>query len=43
MTTQPVISVVIPTRNRPELLRRCVDAVLDQATPVPFDVIEVNA
>ena len=42
MTTQPIISVVIPTRDRPELLCRCIDAVLDQATPASFEVIVVN-
>lgn len=40
--TAPVVSVVIPTRNRPELLRRCLRAVLDQRTAVAFDVVVVN-
>jgi glycosyltransferase involved in cell wall biosynthesis/GT2 family glycosyltransferase len=38
----PLISVVIPTKDRPDLLRRCLRAVLDQQTDVRFEVIVVN-
>ena len=38
----PQVSVVIPTRRRPDLLPRAVDAVLDQRTGVPFEVLVVN-
>ena len=36
------LSVVVATRRRPELLRRCVDALLDQDTDVPYEVVLVN-
>jgi len=39
---QPVVSVIIPTKNRPELLRRCIRAVLEQTTAVDFEVVVVN-
>jgi cellulose synthase/poly-beta-1,6-N-acetylglucosamine synthase-like glycosyltransferase len=35
-------SVVIPTKDRPELLRRCLRAVLDQQCDVEFEVLVVN-
>jgi GT2 family glycosyltransferase len=38
----PSISVVIPTRRRPDLLPRSVEAVLAQATSLPFEVLVVN-
>ena len=38
----PQVSVVIPTRRRPDLLPRAVVAVLDQHTEVPFEVLVVN-
>jgi glycosyltransferase involved in cell wall biosynthesis len=47
-TRFPAVSVVIPTRDRPELLRRAVRAVLDQRYPgriecvVAFDQCEVR-
>lgn len=37
----PAVSVVIATRDRPELLRRAIDAVLDQDYPGPVEVIVV--
>jgi glycosyltransferase involved in cell wall biosynthesis len=42
MSGAPEVSVVIPTRRRPDLLPRSVDAVLAQATDVPFEVLVVN-
>jgi GT2 family glycosyltransferase len=38
----PAVSVIIPTKNRPELLRRCLRAVLEQQSNVEFEVIIVN-
>jgi glycosyltransferase involved in cell wall biosynthesis/GT2 family glycosyltransferase len=38
----PRVSVIIPTKDRPELLRRCLRAVLDQEWPSYFEVIVVN-
>ncbi len=38
-TTLPRVSVVIPTRDRPELLRRAVRAVLDQRYPGPIECL----
>lgn len=36
------VSVVIPTKDRPAFLRRCLAAVLSQESDVPFEVIVVN-
>ncbi len=42
-STTPRLSVVIPTYKRPELLRRCLDAVLaQQLPPESFEVIVVD-
>jgi GT2 family glycosyltransferase len=41
-TASPEVSVVIATRRRPELLARCLAAVLDQRTEAPYEVIVVN-
>src|SRR3954463_13355474 len=39
----PMVSVVIPTHHRPELLRRCLAAVLEQAYPSDrFEIIVVE-
>jgi Glycosyl transferase family 2 len=38
----PVISVVIATKDRPDLLRRCLRAVLDQQSDADFEVIVIN-
>ncbi|MFM9196697.1 MAG: glycosyltransferase [Planctomycetia bacterium] len=39
----PVVSVIIPSRNRPESLGRCLDALAAQAMPVgSFEVIVVD-
>jgi GT2 family glycosyltransferase len=38
----PFVSVVIATRRRPDLLARCLTAVLDQRTSAPYEVIVVN-
>ncbi len=37
---RPRISVVVPTRNRPELLRECVAALEAQTVPVEIVVVE---
>lgn len=39
---QPLISVVVPTRDRPELLQRCLTALEKQTIPVEVVVIEDN-
>lgn len=36
------MSVVVPTRDRPELLRRCLQAVQEQVCEVPFEILVVN-
>ena len=41
MTAAPAVSAVIPTRDRPELLRRAIAAVLEQDHPGPVEVIVV--
>lgn len=38
--TQPQISVVVPTRDRPELLQRCLKALENQTVPVEIVVVE---
>lgn len=37
----PRVAVIVPTHNRPELLRRSVDAILDQEYPGEIDVVVV--
>lgn len=39
---QPEVSVVVPTRRRPALLRRCVRALLDQRTGHTYEVVVVD-
>lgn len=41
MTAAPPVAVVIPTHDRPELLRRAIDAVLDQDYDGRIDVVVV--
>ena len=41
MTQQPTVSVVVPTRDRPELLRAAVRAILAQDYPGPIEVVVV--
>ncbi|RLP97165.1 glycosyltransferase family 2 protein [Micromonospora sp. CV4] len=41
MTRQPSVSVVVPTRDRPELLRAAVRAILAQEYPGPVEVVVV--
>ncbi|MGW4500777.1 glycosyltransferase family 2 protein [Micromonospora sp. NPDC004336] len=42
MSGHPSVSVVVPTRDRPELLRAAVRAVLDQEHPGPVEVVVVH-
>ena len=37
----PAVSVVVPTRDRPELLRRAVTAILEQTYPGPIECVVV--
>jgi GT2 family glycosyltransferase len=39
---EPRVSVVVPTRERPELLRRCLAALESQSIPVEIVVVEDN-
>jgi len=39
---EPLISVVIPTRNRASVLGQCLDALFDQSEP-PFEIIVVDS
>jgi glycosyltransferase involved in cell wall biosynthesis len=41
VTAEPLVSVVVPTRDRPELLRRAVAAVLGQTYPGPLECVVV--
>ncbi|WP_433392762.1 glycosyltransferase family 2 protein [Micromonospora sp. KLBMP9576] len=41
MTEHPSVSAVVPTRDRPELLRAAVRAILDQDHPGPIEVVVV--
>jgi glycosyltransferase involved in cell wall biosynthesis len=40
METDPRISVVVPTRARPELLQRCLEALQNQTVPIEIVVVE---
>ncbi|MCM0678980.1 glycosyltransferase, partial [Micromonospora phytophila] len=42
MTGHPSVSAVVPTRDRPELLRAAVRAILDQDYPGPVEVVVVH-
>ncbi|MCO1598603.1 glycosyltransferase family 2 protein [Micromonospora sp. RHAY321] len=42
MTPRPTVSVVVPTRDRPELLRAAVRAILDQDHPGAVEVVVVH-
>src|SRR5262245_42939318 len=42
MSSEPQVSIVIPTYNRSALLRRTVKSVLDQRTPISFEVIVID-
>jgi glycosyltransferase involved in cell wall biosynthesis len=39
VTAAPVVSVIIPTRNRAHLLRDCLVSILSQSSSVPFEVV----
>ncbi|MFY1701587.1 glycosyltransferase family 2 protein [Micromonospora sp. WMMA1923] len=41
MSQYPTVSAVVPTRDRPELLRAAVTAILDQDYPGPIEVVVV--
>ncbi|MTK03064.1 glycosyltransferase family 2 protein [Micromonospora sp. CP22] len=41
MTSYPSVSAVVPTRNRPELLRAAVRAIVAQDYPAPVEVVVV--
>ena len=38
----PMVSIIIPTRDRVELLKACVDSVLEKTTYSPYEVIIVD-
>lgn len=38
----PLASIVVPTRDRSDLLRRCLSALGEQQTSVPFEVIVID-
>lgn len=40
--TPPQVSIVIPTRDRPDSLARCLDAILDPPCDTAFEVLVVN-
>jgi glycosyltransferase involved in cell wall biosynthesis/SAM-dependent methyltransferase len=39
---QPLASLIIPTRNRLELLRRCVESILNKTTYTNYEILIVN-
>lgn len=41
VSPDPLVSVLIPTRNRPDLVRACIDALMMQAGP-PFEVLVLD-
>lgn len=40
--TRPFVSIIVPTRDRVELLRPCVDSVLRTTTYEPFEIVVVD-
>lgn len=39
---EPVVSVVIPSKDQPDLLRRCVESVKTAGANIPFEIIVVD-
>ncbi|RDS83400.1 glycosyltransferase family 2 protein [Dyella psychrodurans] len=39
---QPMVSIVIPTRDKMELLRRCVDSILERTTYKNYEIVVVD-
>jgi glycosyltransferase involved in cell wall biosynthesis len=39
----PLVSVIIPCRNSERTIRRCLDALMNQSTSVPFDITVVDS
>lgn len=42
LPTDTLVSVIIPTRDRVDLLRPCVASILDRSTGVPFEVLVLD-
>lgn len=42
MSSEPEVTVIIPTYNRSALLRDAVNSVLDQDTQIPFEIVVVD-
>ncbi len=38
----PLVSIIVPTRDRPELLKRCIEGVLKHTAYAPFELIIVD-
>jgi GT2 family glycosyltransferase len=40
---EPTVSVIVPCYNSERTIRRCLQSIIDQRAPVPFDVIVVDS
>lgn len=39
---QPLVSIIIPFKDKPELLRKCLDSILDKSTYQNFEIIGIS-
>jgi GT2 family glycosyltransferase len=42
-SSEPIVSVIIPCYNSEQTIRRCLEAILDQRTSIPYNVIVVDS
>jgi len=40
---KPIVSIIVPTRNRPHSLRRCLQSLCDLRSSVPYEVVVVDS
>jgi GT2 family glycosyltransferase len=42
-TSEPIVSVIVPCFNSEQTIRRCLNALLEQSTAIPYDVTVVDS
>src|SRR5215210_3887206 len=42
-TEQPLVSVIVPCYNSERTIRQCLTAIINQQTPIPYDVTVVDS